>query len=31
MKRLKVMETLLKRMEKCHCGALEECGEKLLQ
>jgi len=31
MKRLKVMETLLKRMEKCHCAALEECGEKLLQ
>lgn len=31
MKRLKMMETLLKRMEKCHCGALEECGEKLLQ
>ena len=31
MKRLKVMETLLKRMEKCHCAVLEECGEKLLQ
>ena len=31
MKRLKMMETLLKRMEKCHCAALEECGEKLLQ
>ena len=31
MKRLKVMETLLKRMEKCHCAALEECGKKLLQ
>ena len=31
MKRLKVMETLLKRMEKCHCDALHECGEKLLQ
>jgi len=31
MKRLKMMETLLKPMEKCHCGALEECGEKLLQ
>jgi len=30
MKRLKMMETLLKRMEKCQCGALEECGEKLL-
>jgi MerR family redox-sensitive transcriptional activator SoxR len=31
MNRLKMMETLLKRMEKCHCAALEECGEKLLQ
>jgi MerR family transcriptional regulator, redox-sensitive transcriptional activator SoxR len=31
MKRLKAMETLLKRMENCHCGALQECGEKLLQ
>ena len=31
MKRLKMMETLLKRMEKCHCAALEECGEKMLQ
>jgi len=31
MSRLKMMETLLKRMEKCHCAALEECGEKLLQ
>ena len=31
MKRLKMMETLLKRMEKCHCAALDECGEKLLQ
>ena len=31
MKRLKMMETQLKRMEKCHCAALEECGEKLLQ
>ena len=31
MSRLKMMETLLKRMEKCHCAALQECGEKLLQ
>ena len=31
MKRLKMMEILLKRMEKCHCAALEECGEKQLQ
>ena len=31
MNRLKMMETLLKRMEKCHCAALQECGEKLLQ
>ena len=30
MKRLKMMETLLKRMQNCQCGALEECGEKLL-
>jgi MerR family redox-sensitive transcriptional activator SoxR len=31
MKRLKLMETLLKRMEDCRCDALEECGEKLLR
>jgi Predicted transcriptional regulators len=31
MKRLKQMETLLKRVEDCHCDALDECGEKLLQ
>ncbi len=31
MKRLKLMETLLKRMENCHCDALDECGEKLLR
>jgi MerR family redox-sensitive transcriptional activator SoxR len=31
MKRLKLMETLLKRMENCRCDALDECGEKLLQ
>ena len=30
MKQLKVMETLLKEMQRCRCGALEECGEKLL-
>src|SRR6266480_745622 len=31
MKRLKLMETLLKRMENCRCDALDECGEKLLR
>jgi MerR family transcriptional regulator, redox-sensitive transcriptional activator SoxR len=31
MKRLKLMETLLKRLENCRCDALDECGEKLLQ
>ena len=31
MKRLKLMETLLKRVEECHCDALDECGEKILQ
>jgi MerR family redox-sensitive transcriptional activator SoxR len=31
MKRLKLMETLLKRVENCRCDALEECGEKLLR
>ena len=31
MKRLRLMETLLKRMENCDCDALEECGERLLQ
>jgi MerR family transcriptional regulator, redox-sensitive transcriptional activator SoxR len=31
MRRLKVMETLLKRVEECRCDALEECGEKLLR
>src|SRR5919108_2676927 len=30
MKRLKVMETLLKQMQHCRCDVLEECGEKLL-
>ena len=30
MERLKTMETLLKRMENCHCNALDECGKKLL-
>jgi MerR family redox-sensitive transcriptional activator SoxR len=30
MKRLKLMETLLKQMQACQCNALEECGEKLL-
>jgi MerR family redox-sensitive transcriptional activator SoxR len=31
MKQLKLMETLLKRLEDCHCDALDECGEKILQ
>src|SRR6267378_2765329 len=30
MKRLKLMQTLLKQMQACRCNALEECGEKLL-
>jgi MerR family redox-sensitive transcriptional activator SoxR len=30
MKQLELMETLLKQMQGCRCGALEECGEKLL-
>jgi len=30
MERLKMMETLLKRMENCQCDALDECGKKLL-
>jgi MerR family transcriptional regulator, redox-sensitive transcriptional activator SoxR len=31
MKRLKLMETLLKRVENCRCNALDECGEKILR
>lgn len=31
MKRLKLMETLLKRLEKCRCDALDECGERILR
>jgi MerR family redox-sensitive transcriptional activator SoxR len=31
MKQLKLMETLLRSMEKCRCDALDECGEKLLR
>jgi MerR family redox-sensitive transcriptional activator SoxR len=31
MKRLKLMETLLKRVEDCRCTALDECGEKILR
>jgi MerR family transcriptional regulator, redox-sensitive transcriptional activator SoxR len=31
MRRLKLMETLLKHMENCRCNALDECGEKLLR
>ena len=31
MKRLKLMETLLKQAQSCQCDALEECGEKLLK
>jgi MerR family transcriptional regulator, redox-sensitive transcriptional activator SoxR len=31
MKRLKLMEILLKRLENCRCDALDECGEKILR
>jgi MerR family redox-sensitive transcriptional activator SoxR len=31
MKRLKLMETLLKRTDECRCNALEKCGEELLR
>ena len=31
MKRLELMETLLKRAEDCRCDALDECGEKILR
>lgn len=31
MKRLKLMEALLKRVENCRCDALDECGEKILR
>jgi len=31
MNRLKLMETLLKRVEDCGCDALDECGEKILR
>jgi MerR family redox-sensitive transcriptional activator SoxR len=31
MKRLKLMETLLKRVEDCRCDALDECAEKILR
>ena len=31
MKQLKLIETLLKRVENCRCDALDECGEKLLR
>ena len=31
MKRLRQMETLLKRVENCSCDVLEECGEKILR
>jgi MerR family redox-sensitive transcriptional activator SoxR len=30
MKQLKLMETLLKQIQRCRCNALEQCGEKLL-
>lgn len=30
MKRLRLMETLLKRVQSCRCDALHECGEKIL-
>jgi len=31
MKRLRLMETLLKRTEECRCHALDKCGEELLR
>ena len=31
MKRLKLMETLLRSVKNCHCDALDECGEKILR
>ena len=31
MKRLKLMETLLKRVENCRCDVLDECGGKILR
>ena len=31
MKRLKLMEKLLKRVEDCRCDALDECGKKILR
>jgi MerR family redox-sensitive transcriptional activator SoxR len=31
MKRLKLMETLLKRVESCRCDALDGCGKKILR
>jgi MerR family redox-sensitive transcriptional activator SoxR len=30
MKRLKLMQTLLKQIQGCRCNALDECGERLL-
>jgi len=30
-KRLKLMETFLKGVENCHCGVLDECGDKILR
>jgi MerR family redox-sensitive transcriptional activator SoxR len=31
MRRLKLMETVLKRVENCRCDALDECGEEILR
>jgi len=31
MNRLKLMETLLKRVEDCRCDAFDECGAKILR
>src|SRR5207244_5931477 len=30
-KRLRLMETLLKRVEECRCDALDQCGERILR
>ena len=30
MQRLRTMETLLKKLQNCHCDALDECGKRML-
>jgi MerR family redox-sensitive transcriptional activator SoxR len=31
MSRLKLMQTLLRRLENCQCDALDECGKRILE